>query len=166
MKTLLFLTLLTFKLFAGNVSFILPHQLDNALFYLSKELNKAQSSVTIVSTKIDIYELKKVFLSLVDKKIPVRIISYSKNGSGVKWVQYTNVSLFIVDTSRMIPLSFSLISIDNSLTCKLSTTLETSAMRNLFSLLECSHTKYAHRNGQKIITTLLRYASPYLEEVL
>ncbi len=165
MKTLLFLSLFTTVLVAKNVLYLLPHQHDSALSYLCKALQNAQSSVTIISTKIDSYELKKAFLSLVKKKIPVQIISSSEHHLGVEWVQYANVSLSLLHTDTVMPLTFSLIIIDETLTCKLSTALESTLMQSTFSLLECSQTQYARDYAFKIRDALLPYSKAYLEEM-
>ncbi len=164
MKTLLFLSIFTAALVAKNISYILPHQHDSALSYLCKALQEAQSSVTIISTKIDSYELKKALLPSVKKKIPIQIISYSDENLGVEWVQYANVSLLFMDSHSIMPLTFSLILIDDTLTCKLSTALDTALMHSTFSFLECSHTQYAREYANKIRNTLLPYSKPYLKE--
>jgi len=164
MKTLLCLLLFTVVLLAKNVLYILPHQHDSALLHLCEALKSAHSSVTIISTKIDSYELKKAFMSLVKRQIPVQIISYSNHNLGTEWVQYANVSLMLVDARNVMPLNFSLLMIDDTLTCKLSTSLDARQMRSTFSFLECSSTRYAYKQAQKIRKTLMRYATPYLKE--
>ncbi len=165
MKILLFLSLFITVSVAKNISYLLPHQHDSALSYLCKALENAHSSVTIISTKIDSYELKKAFLSLVKKKIPVHIISASEHHLGVAWVQYANVSFSLLDTDTVMPLTFSLILIDDTLTCKLSTALDSKLMQSTFSVLECSQTQYARKHAYKIRDTLLPYSRVYLEEM-
>ncbi|GEM_PF-2856818 len=164
MKTLLFLLLFTTVTVAKNLSYLLPHQHDSALSQLSHALRNAHSSVTIISTKIDSYELKKAFMSLVTKKIPVTIFTYSDHHLGVEWVQYANVSLFLIDAETVMPLTFSLIMIDDAITCKLSTALDASLMQSTFALFECSSTKYARKHAQNIRDALLPYSQPYLKE--
>ena len=164
MKTLLLVTLFTAVLTAKNLSYLLPHQHDSALSHLSRALQNAHSSVTIISTKIDSYELKKAFLSLLKRQIPIQIISYSHHHLGVEWVQYANVSLRLLDADRVMPLTFSLIMIDDDMTCKISTALDTTLMTSTFSLMECSHTKYAREDANNIRDMLLPYSTPYLKE--
>ena len=68
MKTVLSILFLLTFLDAATTVFILPKQHNDALNHLSKHLNQATSSVTIISTKIDSYTLKKAILSLLKKR--------------------------------------------------------------------------------------------------
>lgn len=164
MKTLLAILFLSTVLHTANISYILPQRYDDAVHHLSKQIKKAKSSVTIISTKIDNYTLKKAILSLIKKNISIILSSSSDDDVGTELVQYSNVSLYILDRADAMPLTFSLIIVDDTTTCKLSCALDEQSMRTTLSLLECSNTKYAMKDAKKIIKTAMQYASPYLKE--
>ncbi len=163
MKTLLSILFLSTVLHTVNISYLLPQRYDDAVHHLSKQIKEAKSSVTIISTKIDNYTLKKAILSLIKKNISIILIS-SSDDIGTELVQYSNVSLYILDKADAMPLTFSLITIDDTITCKLSCAFDKHSIRTTLSLLECSNTKRAAKDAKKIIKTVMRYASPYLKE--
>ena len=83
---------------------------------------------------------------------------------GVELAQYSNINLYTLTKLDAMTLTFSLITVDDNLTCKLSSTLEEQNMKSNLALLECNSANYAMDDAKKIIKTVMQYASPYLKE--
>jgi hypothetical protein len=81
---------------------------------------------------------------------------------GVELVQYKNFELHTFDKLHGAALNFSLIFIDNNITCKLSSPLDAYAMKRDLSLLECN--VMLRGETETLLKEIIPYTTPYLKE--
>jgi hypothetical protein len=154
------LFLLTF-IHAKGISLLLPHQYDTAMHFLKEQLKTAKDQVTLITPHLQSSSLEKILILLNSKNIHITLITSSAEHMGSSLVQYKNIDFYQIEDKKF---TFTLLSIDTKITCKLSTSLDKEVMKSEFSLFECSTTKYSLKSATKVIQKIQMYASPYLKE--
>jgi len=154
------LFLLTF-IHAKGISLLLPHQYDTVMHFLMQQLKTATTKVTLITPYIQSTSLKETLTLLNSKKIHITLMTSSTEDMESRLVQYKNIDLYQIKDKN---LTFTLITIDDQFTCKLSMPLDEAVMKSDFALFECSETKYSLKSANRVIKQIQKYSVPYLKE--
>jgi sugar-specific transcriptional regulator TrmB len=162
MKPLLIIFLFTFSLFSQSI-YLLPDEYDDIIYHLSKEIDKAEKVVFILTNEFNNYELKKTLLKAAKRGIKITIIS-SPNKGKKQLALYKNIQTYLLKPIQSSILdgrvAITLIIIDDKLTCTLATPLETTQMKHNIDIFTC---KEYTDDIQSSITKLIKRSQPYLE---
>ncbi len=164
MKQILLFLLFKFSLFS-QVLYLLPDDYDNVIQHLSHQIERAEDTILIITEEFNNYTLKKSLIKASIRGVAITLIS-SKDDQKSHLALYKNI-----DSREIIPLessrregkiTMSIIIIDASLTCKLSTALETTHIKHDTAIFTCNNnTNYIHAL-RETLSPLIQRSTPYL----
>jgi hypothetical protein len=165
MKPIVLFLFFEFSLFS-QILYILPDDCDNAIHYLSKAIDRAEKNVVILTHTLDNYTLKKSLIKASKRHVAITLISASDD-------QKKSLALYQnIDTRELLAIESpdlqgrivtTLVLIDNTLTCKLSSPLDTTSLRQDIGLFTCNEDKVLTRTVENAIAPLIARSTPYLE---
>jgi hypothetical protein len=141
MKRILLFLFFTCSVYAHDL-YILPDDYDEVIYLLSKKIESAKEEISLITDKLDNYKIKRALVNAAKKGVKILFIS-ANNTQKNQLALYKNIQTkdihAIEDAKRKGSVSMSIFIIDNSLTCKLSTSLTYLHMRHDIALFSCTH---------------------------
>ncbi|MEA3523671.1 MAG: hypothetical protein U9R50_11955 [Campylobacterota bacterium] len=165
MKYILLFLLFKSSLFS-QVLYLLPDDADNAIHYLNTKILKAEKNILIITDKLNNYSIKKSLIKAAQANVTITLIS-AKNDLKKQLALYRNIN-----TREIIPIqspvkkgkiSMSIIIIDDSLTCKLSTSLEKQDIKHDTAIFTCNEDRAYTHTLKNILKPLIGRSTPYLD---
>ncbi|MEA1919934.1 MAG: hypothetical protein U9N52_08855 [Campylobacterota bacterium] len=165
MKPLLLFLFFQFSLFSQTL-YLLPDDSDNAIHYLMQKFSHAKKSILIITHEFDHYRLKKALIKTAKRGLDITLIS-AKGTLQKQLALYKNINVrdltAINSPVREGEISFTIIIIDDRLTCKLSTSLKTKHIKHDIGLFTCKDDKNYVQSIRSKLSPLLLRSTPYLE---
>ncbi len=165
MKYILIFLLLKFSLFAQSL-YLLPDDYDCVIYQIEKKIKKAKSNILIITEIFNNYKLKKALIKAAKKGVKITLISADEDMKSILAI-YKNIEskeLKAIDNAEKKGIiSMSIIIIDNTLTCKLSTNLDSVSMQHDISIFTCKSDKNETLSVEKLIKPLKQRSESYLK---
>lgn len=165
MKFLLAISLFNFSLFSQTL-YLLPDEYNNIIHNLTQEIQKAEKTVFILTDKFNNYELKKSLLKAAKNGVSIKLIS-AVDDQKKQLALYKNIKTYILEPIES-PLldgkiAITLIIIDDTLTCKLSTSLDTPQMKHNIDIFTCKENRELKDELQNALSKLIKRSKLYLK---
>ena len=165
MKSLLIFFLFKCTLFSQTL-YLLPDEYNNVIHSLTQEIQKAEKTVFILTDKFNNYELKKSLLKAAKHGVKIKLIS-AMDDQKKQLALYKNIKTYILEPIES-PLldgkiAITLIIIDDTLTCELSTALDTPQMKHNIDIFTCKENRELSDETQDALSKLIKRAKPYLK---
>jgi sugar-specific transcriptional regulator TrmB len=165
MKLIVLFLFFEFSLFSQTL-YILPDDYDNVIHYLSKAIDHADKKIIILTHTFDNYTLKKSLIKASKRHVAITLISASDDQKK-SLALYQNIDtrelLAIQSGNTQGKIATTVILIDNILTCKLSSPLDSMQIKHDMGLFTCKEDKDNAHTIENAITPLLKRSKPYLE---
>jgi len=166
MKHIVLFLLFEFSLFSQTL-YILPDDAQSVIHYLDKAITHAEKKVVIITHTFDQYALKKALIKASKRDVAITLIS-TGDDQKKSLALYKNIetrTLHAIESPVYNGrIATSLILIDDTLTCRLSSSLENVAMFHDIGLFTCNKDSAYTYRITKAITPLIVRSKPYLED--
>ena len=165
MKYILLFLLFNFSLFSQCI-YLLPDNYTDVIYKLEKNILKAKKRVFVLTDKFNNYRLKNALIKASKKGVKIELISAKEDMKGILEVYkniHTKVLKAIDSPVKKGDITLSLIIIDNLLTCKLTTDLDTKTMQHDISIFTCKSDRKYTALIKKLIYPLELRSESYLK---